>query len=166
MNIIEIIDKKSKGKVLSRKEIEYFINGYTNGIIPDYQVSSLLMAIKLKGMNRNETVNLTRAMLHSGDVNDLSSLPGVTVDKKEGVYKKLDEHIDIVDLPGIYSLSPYTPEEVILYAKWEEIEIEESLESRLRVICDFCSTTPTIINGSIVTINVKDGQSTINFELK
>ena len=81
MNIIEIIDKKSKGKVLSRKEIEYFINGYTNGIIPDYQVSSLLMAIKLKGMNRNETVNLTRAMLHSGDVNDLSSLPGVTVDK-------------------------------------------------------------------------------------
>ena len=81
MNIIEIIDKKSKGKVLSRKEIEYFIHGYTNGIIPDYQVSSLLMAIKLKGMNRNETVNLTRAMLHSGDVNDLSSLPGVTVDK-------------------------------------------------------------------------------------
>ena len=81
MNIIQIIDKKSKGKVLSRKEIEYFINGYTNGIIPDYQVSSLLMAIKLKGMNRNETVNLTRAMLHSGDVNDLSSLPGVTVDK-------------------------------------------------------------------------------------
>ena len=71
MNIIAIIDKKSKGKVLSRKEIEYFIHGYTNGIIPDYQVSSLLMAIKLKGMNRNETVNLTRAMLHSGDVNDL-----------------------------------------------------------------------------------------------
>ena len=50
MNIIEIIDKKSKGKVLSRKEIEYFVNGYTKGEIADYQASALLMAIKLKGM--------------------------------------------------------------------------------------------------------------------
>lgn len=81
MNIIEIIDKKSKGKILNRKEIEYFVNGYTNGMIKDYQASSLLMAIKLKGMNLNETVNLTRAMLYSGEVNDLSLINGVTVDK-------------------------------------------------------------------------------------
>ena len=81
MNIIEIIDKKSKGKALSRKEIEYFVNGYTNGEIADYQASSLLMAIKLKGMNEKETIDLTRAMLYSGETNDLSSLPGVTVDK-------------------------------------------------------------------------------------
>ena len=81
MNIVEIIDKKSKGKILTRKEIEYFVNGYTNGQIKDYQASSLLMAIKLKGMNLNETVNLTRAMLYSGDVNDLSAIKGVTVDK-------------------------------------------------------------------------------------
>ena len=81
MNIIEIIEKKAKGKSLSREEIEFFVLGYTKKEIPDYQISSLLMAIKLKGMNRRETVDLTRAMLYSGDVNDLSSLPGVTVDK-------------------------------------------------------------------------------------
>ena len=81
MNIIEIIEKKALGKALNRQEIEYFVNGYTKKEIPDYQISSLLMAIKLKGMNRRETVDLTRAMLFSGDVNDLSSLPGVTVDK-------------------------------------------------------------------------------------
>ena len=81
MNIIEIIEKKARKKALSRKEIEYVIDGYTNNLIPDYQISSLLMAIKLNGMNLNETVNLTRAMLHSGDVNDLSSINNVTVDK-------------------------------------------------------------------------------------
>ena len=81
MNIIEIIEKKAKKKVLSRKEIEYVIDGYTKGLLPDYQISSLLMAIKLNGMNLNETVNLTRAMLHSGDINDLSSIKNVTVDK-------------------------------------------------------------------------------------
>ena len=66
---------------MSRKEIEYVIDGYTKGLLPDYQISSLLMAIKLNGMNLNETVNLTRAMLHSGDINDLSSIKNVTVDK-------------------------------------------------------------------------------------
>lgn len=81
MNIIEIIDKKSKGKALSKQEINYFVMGYVNKKIPDYQMSALLMAIKLKGMNKKETVLLTDAMLHSGEVNDLSSLPGITVDK-------------------------------------------------------------------------------------
>ena len=81
MNIISIINKKASKKALSRKEIEYVVNGFTNGSIADYQMSSLLMAIKLNGMNKKETVDLTRAMLYSGDVNDLSSLPGVTVDK-------------------------------------------------------------------------------------
>lgn len=81
MNIISIIEKKASKKALSRKEIEFVVNGFTNGSIADYQMSSLLMAIKLNGMNLKETVDLTRAMLHSGDVNDLSSLKGVTVDK-------------------------------------------------------------------------------------
>ena len=81
MNIIEIIEKKAKGKKLSRKEIEYFVFGYTKNEIPDYQMSSLLMAIKLKGMTKKETVDLTRAMLNSGDVNDLSNISRYTVDK-------------------------------------------------------------------------------------
>lgn len=81
MNIVDIINKKSRSKALSRKEIEYVITNYCNNTLPDYQISALLMAIKLNGMNKKETVDLTRAMLYSGDVNDLSSLPGVTVDK-------------------------------------------------------------------------------------
>lgn len=81
MNIIDIITKKAQKKSLTRQEIEFFVMGYTNGNIPDYQISSLLMAIKLNGMNKRETVDLTRAMLYSGDVNDLSSLHGITVDK-------------------------------------------------------------------------------------
>ena len=81
MNIVDIINKKSRAKTLSRKEIEYVITNYCNNTLPDYQISALLMAIKLNGMNKKETVDLTRAMLYSGDVNDLSSLPGVTVDK-------------------------------------------------------------------------------------
>jgi len=81
MNIIEIIEKKAKGLELTKEEIKYFVMGYTNHTIPDYQMSSLLMAIKLKGMTIEETTYLTDAMLHSGDVNDLSSLKGVTVDK-------------------------------------------------------------------------------------
>ena len=81
MNIVDIINKKSIAKTLSRKEIEYVITNYCNNTLPDYQISALLMAIKLNGMNKKETVDLTRAMLYSGDVNDLSSLPGVTVDK-------------------------------------------------------------------------------------
>lgn len=81
MNIISIIEKKSYKKTLSRAEIEFFVNGYTKGEIPDYQISSLLMAIKLNGMNKRETVDLTRAMLYSGDLNDLSDVSKYTVDK-------------------------------------------------------------------------------------
>lgn len=81
MNIIDIIIKKAAKQALSKEEIEYFVMGYTKNEIPDYQISSLLMAIKLNGMNLDETVFLTDAMLHSGEVNDLSSLPGITVDK-------------------------------------------------------------------------------------
>lgn len=81
MNIVDIILKKANKEVLSREEIEYFVTNYTNGTIKDYQMSSLLMAIKLNGMTDDETVDLTRAMLYSGDVNDLSSLNGITVDK-------------------------------------------------------------------------------------
>ena len=81
MNIIDIILKKAAKKALTRKEIEYVIKAYTHHEIKDYQMSALLMAIKLNGMTLKETVNVTRAMLYSGATNDLSSLPGVTVDK-------------------------------------------------------------------------------------
>jgi len=78
---IDVIRKKRDGVELSRHEIEGFINAYTNGDIPDYQVSAWLMAVVLRGMTRPETAALTDAMLHSGEVLNLSSLPARKVDK-------------------------------------------------------------------------------------
>ncbi|MBR1802983.1 MAG: pyrimidine-nucleoside phosphorylase [Clostridia bacterium] len=80
MNILEIITKKRDNQILTNEEIEYFVKGYTEGSIPDYQAASLLMAIYLNGMNEEETTNLTLSMAHSGDVLDLSNL-GTVVDK-------------------------------------------------------------------------------------
>lgn len=81
MNMNDIIYKKREGGILEKEEIEFFIDGYTNGNIPDYQASALLMAIFLKKMNKEETYLLTKAMKHSGDVVDLSGIDGVKVDK-------------------------------------------------------------------------------------
>jgi pyrimidine-nucleoside phosphorylase len=78
---IDAIRKKRDGIELSQAEIEGLVNAYTNADIPDYQVSAWLMAVVLKGMTRTETAALTDAMLHSGDVLDLSSLPAKKVDK-------------------------------------------------------------------------------------
>jgi pyrimidine-nucleoside phosphorylase len=78
---IDVIRKKRDGGELSRDEIESLVNGYTRGDIPDYQVSAWLMAVVLRGMTRAETAALTDAMLRSGEVLDLSSLPAKKVDK-------------------------------------------------------------------------------------
>jgi len=78
---IDVIRKKRDGVELSRAEIESLIDAYTRGDIPDYQVSAWLMAVVLRGMTRPETAALTDAMLHSGEVLDLSSLPAKKVDK-------------------------------------------------------------------------------------
>jgi pyrimidine-nucleoside phosphorylase len=78
---IDVIRKKRDGVELSQAEIENLVNAYTKGEIPDYQVSAWLMAVVLKGMTRPETAALTDAMLHSGEVLDLSWLPARKVDK-------------------------------------------------------------------------------------
>ena len=78
---IDVIRKKRDGVELSRAEIEGLVNAYTKGEIPDYQASAWLMAVVLRGMTRPETAALTDAMLHSGEVLDLSSLPARKVDK-------------------------------------------------------------------------------------
>ena len=81
MRMIDIIEKKRDGKSLSKEEIEFFIKGYTEGDIPDYQASSLAMAIFFQDMNEEERAALTMAMVNSGDVIDLSKVNGIKVDK-------------------------------------------------------------------------------------
>lgn len=81
MNIIDIIIKKKNKNELSYDEIKFAIDNYINGNIKDYQMSSLLMAIVLNGMTDEETINLTKVMIDSGDLIDLSSIDGIIADK-------------------------------------------------------------------------------------
>lgn len=81
MRILDIIEKKKLGEQLSKEEISFWIKGLCSGDIPDYQTSALLMAIRLKGMNQEETVNLCQEMVHSGDILDLSDIDGIKADK-------------------------------------------------------------------------------------
>lgn len=81
MRMYDIIMKKRNGGELSKEEIDFFIEGYTKGEIPDYQVSALMMAIYFQKMTKAETHALTMAMAHSGDMLDLSAIKGIKVDK-------------------------------------------------------------------------------------
>mgnify|MGYP002660460062 FL=1 len=81
MRMVDIIEKKRDGQELTTAEINFFIEGYTKGEIPDYQASALAMAIYFQDMNDRECADLTRAMVESGDTIDLSAIDGVKVDK-------------------------------------------------------------------------------------
>ncbi len=81
MNMYDLITKKKNGQVLTEDEITFIVDGFTKGSIPDYQMSAFLMAVCLKGMNKEETIALTMAMAASGDMLDLSEIEGVKVDK-------------------------------------------------------------------------------------
>lgn len=81
MRMYDVIFKKRQGQELSTEEINYFVNGFTSGDIPDYQASALLMAVFFSKMSHKETVDLTEAMMNSGDVLDLSAIKGIVVDK-------------------------------------------------------------------------------------
>ena len=81
MRMIDIIEKKRDGKSLTKEEIEFFVNGYTHGEVPDYQASSLAMAIFFQDMNDEERAALTMSMVNSGERIDLSDINGIKVDK-------------------------------------------------------------------------------------
>ncbi|MGN1344255.1 MAG: thymidine phosphorylase, partial [Traorella sp.] len=81
MRMLDIIIKKRENKELTPEEIRFFVKGYVDGTIPDYQASAFTMAVVFNGMTKKEIGVLTDAMLHSGDVIDLSSIKGVKVDK-------------------------------------------------------------------------------------
>lgn len=79
--MVDVIEKKRNGEKLTMEEITFFVNGYTNGSIPDYQASALLMAIYFQGMDAEEQAHLTMAMVETGDQIDLSGIEGIKVDK-------------------------------------------------------------------------------------
>ena len=81
MRVYDLIQKKKEGQAFSKEEISFLVQGYTNGEIPDYQISAFLMAVCLRGMTAEETTALTLAMAYSGDVCDLSSLGMLSADK-------------------------------------------------------------------------------------
>ena len=81
MNMKDIIGQKRYGQALSKEQIEFFVKGVTDKTIPDYQISALLMAIVLNGMDAEEMTTLTMAMAHSGKILDLSFAGDITVDK-------------------------------------------------------------------------------------
>src|ERR1700677_1361591 len=81
MRTVDLIHRKRDGEELAPEEIEFLIGGYTSGEIPDYQMSAFLMAVFFSGMSDREVSRLTECMLRSGDTVDLSSVPGVKVDK-------------------------------------------------------------------------------------
>lgn len=81
MRMYDLIIKKRNGGKLTREEIQYFVDGFTSGEIPDYQVSALLMAIYFRKMSYEETLNLTMAMANSGETLDLSAIDGIKADK-------------------------------------------------------------------------------------
>ncbi len=81
MRFVDLIDKKAHGELLTTEEIQEMVDGFVKGEIPDYQMSSMMMAILQRGMNAKETADLTMSMMHSGDVVDLSDLPGIKLDK-------------------------------------------------------------------------------------
>lgn len=81
MRMVDLIEKKKQGYEHTLEEIHYIIQGYVQGDIPDYQISAWLMAICFQGLNLTETVMLTKEMMESGDILDLSSIQGIKVDK-------------------------------------------------------------------------------------
>ncbi|MCE1164290.1 MAG: thymidine phosphorylase [Bacteroidetes bacterium] len=107
MNTVEIIKRKRNGEKLTKDELKFLIDGYLKGKVADYQITSFLMAVYFRGMDDEETLNLTELMLHSGDIINLDHIKGVKVDKHStgGVGDKTS----LILAPQLASLGVYVP---------------------------------------------------------
>ena len=81
MRMYDLIEKKKQGRSLTEQEMDWMIAGFTEGAIPDYQMAAFLMAVCFQGMSEQETTAMTLAMARSGEIADLSAIPGIKVDK-------------------------------------------------------------------------------------
>lgn len=102
MRAIDIINKKKEGEHLSKEEIEFMVSGYTNGVIPDYQMSAFLMAVYFRDMDIEEISNLTLSYVNSGDTIDLSSVNGIKVDKHSS--GGVGDKISLIVIPLVASV--------------------------------------------------------------
>jgi len=102
MRMVDLINRKKNGEALTKEEIDFIVNGYTKGEIPDYQMSAFLMAVYFKGMNSEETANLTMAFVNSGEIADLSGIEGIKVDKHSS--GGVGDKISIVVVPLVASV--------------------------------------------------------------
>ena len=102
MRMVDLIEKKRDGFELSKEEIDFIIEGYTKGDIPDYQMAAFAMSVFFKGMNDIESTNLAIAMLNSGDAMDLSMIDGVKVDKHSS--GGVGDKVSLVLAPMVASL--------------------------------------------------------------
>jgi pyrimidine-nucleoside phosphorylase/thymidine phosphorylase len=102
LRIVDLIEKKKLGNVLTKEEIDFIVNGYTKGTIPDYQISAFFMAIYFKGMTKQEIADLTLAYVNSGDKVDLSKIDGIKVDKHSS--GGVGDKISLIVIPLVASL--------------------------------------------------------------
>ena len=121
MRMYDLIMKKRNGGVLTKEEIEFMIHDYTNGKIPDYQMSAMMMAVYFRGMSKEETVNLTMSMARSGDMLDLSAIEGIKVDKHStgGVGDKTS----LVLTPMLAALGPVSYTHLLVHGKKTEPKV-------------------------------------------
>ena len=102
MRMVDLIEKKKLGIELSKAEINYIVKGYTEGEIPDYQMSAFLMSVYFKGMSNTETANLTMAYVNSGERIDLSAIKGIKVDKHSS--GGVGDKISLIVIPLVAAL--------------------------------------------------------------